>query len=68
MMSDMCALCGKTRSGVLCYQCCVLDPEKRGTFADVAEALREKRVHLCSVHADVTEGLQAAVDEAEALG
>ena len=31
-------------------QCCVLDPAKRGTFADVAEAL------------------QAAVDEAEALG
>ena len=50
MLSDICALSGKTRSGLLCCQRCVLDPEKRGTFADVAEAL------------------QAAVDEAEALG
>ena len=50
MMSDICALCGKTHSGLLCCQRCVLDPEKRGTFADMAEAL------------------QAAVDEAEALG
>ena len=40
MMSDICALCGKTRSGVLCCQRCVLDPEKRGTFADVTEALQ----------------------------
>ena len=40
MMSDICASSGKTRSGLLCCQRCVLDPEKRGTFADVAEALQ----------------------------
>ena len=54
MMSDICALCGKTRSGVLCYQCCVLDPEKRGNFEDVTEALQ------CYI--------QTAVDEDEVLG
>ena len=26
--------------GLLCYQCCVLDPAKRSTFAYVAEALQ----------------------------
>ena len=44
----------KTRSGLLCCQRCVLDPAKRGTFADVAEALQ------CYI--------QTAVDEAEVLG